>query len=151
MRQTFALSLRAASVAAYAFAAFIIACSAAVMATAPAHAEAAAVAGGFVKKDIRIDGGWEIVTQADGRRVLRFDEAFSTRNGPDLKVFLSPTPIADVTGRTAVEGAVLLGVLKSNKGAQEYDIPADLDLAGFSSVLVHCEAYSKLWGGGALR
>jgi len=33
---------------------------------------------------------------------------------------------------------------------QEYEIPAGIDIADFASLLVHCEAYSVLWGGAAI-
>ena len=67
-----------------------------------------------------------------------------------MKVFLSPQSIDAVNGKTAIDGAVLLGVLQNKKGGQDYIVPEGVDLANFGSVLVHCEAYSKLWGGGAL-
>ncbi len=42
------------------------------------------------------------------------------------------------------------GVLKTNKGGQEYEISAGTHISQFSTVLVHCEAYSVLWSGGTL-
>lgn len=146
---------RTAFAAFYAVAMALIACTAAVQ-TARADEAAAAVeagpvaSGGFVKKSFNINGAWEIATLEDGRRVLRFDEDFRTRGGPDLKVFLSPASIEDVDGDTAVNGSILLGELVNRRGAQEYEIPADVDLSAFQSVLVHCEEFAKLWGGGAL-
>ncbi|MBI1340515.1 hypothetical protein GC169_09970 [bacterium] len=106
-------------------------------------------AGTFVKKDKRISGSWSIVEEG-GKRIIRFSGDFSAANGPDLKVFLSPTSIADVKGKTAVNGSINLGVLKSTKGAQDYEIPAGVTLSNFKSVLVHCEEYAVLWGGGDL-
>ena len=55
-----------------------------------------------------------------------------------------------VTGKTGTQGALELGALKSNTGAQSYIIPASVNLSASQSVLVHCEAYSKLWAAGAL-
>ena len=125
-------------------------------ATVPAFAEApaatsqAAVQGGsFVKKSFKINGDWKVV-QENGQTIIRFSDDFKTRSGPDLKVFLSPQSIDAVNGKTAIDGAVLLGVLQNKKGGQDYIVPEGVDLANFGSVLVHCEAYSKLWGGGAL-
>ena len=125
-------------------------------ATVPAFAEApaattqAAVQGGsFVKKSFKINGNWKVV-QENGQTIIRFSDDFKTRSGPDLKVFLSPQSIDAVNGKTAIDGAVLLGVLQNKKGGQDYIVPEGVDLANFGSVLVHCEAYSKLWGGGAL-
>ena len=119
---------------------------------APAHAQtvaAQATAQPFVKKKKKIKGAWSVV-QENGKTLIRFSDDFKTKNGPDLKVFLSPQSIADVTGETALEGAVLLGLLKSTKGAQDYVLPEGVSLSNFSSVLIHCEAYAILWGGGQL-
>lgn len=103
----------------------------------------------FFKKKYKIKGTWSL-SQRDGKSYVTFSDDFKTKNGPDLKIFLSPLSEADVTGKTALNGAINLGVLKNNKGAQEYEIPAGTNLSQFSTVLVHCEAYAILWGGGAL-
>ena len=102
--------------------------------------------GTFTKKRYSVKGEWEIVS-VDGKPAIRFTDAFKTKNGPDLKVFLSPKPVGDLTGKTALDGAVGLGVLQSNKGGQTYTVPDGVTLADFSSVIVHCESYSVLWGG----
>ncbi len=103
----------------------------------------------FTKKKYNIKGQWSVVHE-DGRTLIRLSEGFKTKNGPDLKIFLSPQSIGDVTGKTALDGAVTLGRLKSNKGTQDYIIPEGVSLANFSSILIHCEAFSVLWGGGSL-
>lgn len=114
------------------------------VASAPAHA-----AQKFKKKKYKIQGDWRIV-QEGGQTLIRFSEDFKTKNGPDLKVFLSPQALSDVTGKTALNGAVKLGKLTSNSGSQDYVLPAGISLSDFSSVLIHCEAFSVLWGGGEL-
>ncbi len=98
--------------------------------------------GEFVKKRYTIHGNWSV--QGD---TISFDESFKTKGGPDLKVFLSPKTISNVTGHTALDGALYLGVLKSNKGQQSYKIPAEIDLSQYESLLIQCEAFSVLWGG----
>ena len=118
----------------------------------PAQAEAATsatISGDFVKKQKSIKGSWEVIQRGD-ETVIKFSDDFRAKNGPDLKVFLSPQTLADVSGRTATNGSVLLGELTSTKGGQEYVLPAGVNIADFASVLVHCEAYSVLWGGGEL-
>lgn len=105
--------------------------------------------GEFVKKRKSIKGDYKIIRE-NGQTIIRFSEDFKTKNGPDLKVFLSPQTIGAVNGKTATQGAINLGVLKSTKGTQDYVIPAGVSLSNFASVLVHCEAYSVLWGGGAI-
>ncbi len=104
----------------------------------------------WVEKGYRIDGGWNIV-EKDGKNVLTFSEDFSTKKGPDLKVYLSKESIQKIKGRNVTKTSILISALKSEKGAQEYQLPDDLNLDDFSSVLIHCEAYSHLWGGGALK
>lgn len=103
----------------------------------------------FFKKKYRIKGTWSLV-ERDGKNFITFSDDFKTKNGPDLKIFLSPTSADNVKGKNAIDGSLNIGALKSNKGAQEYEIPAGTDLTQFSTVLVHCEAYSILWGGGTL-
>jgi len=105
--------------------------------------------GTFAKKKYKIKGDWSVV-QRNGQTYIKLSEDFKTKNGPDLKIFLSPKTVAAVNGKNAVNGAINLGALKSNKGGQEYLVPAGVNLANFNSVLVHCEAYSVLWGAGDL-
>ncbi len=118
-------------------------------ATASVTISAELPSGTFVKKKKKLKGAWEVVQRGD-KTFIVFGEDFRAANGPDLKIFLSPQTVSDVTGKTAVNGAINIGELKSTKGVQEYEVPAGVNLADFNSVLVHCEAYSVLWGGGDL-
>ncbi len=104
----------------------------------------------WIGKGYDINGGWNISEQ-DGKQILTFDEDFSTRKGPDLKIYLSRESIQKVKGRSVTKSSVLISPLKSEKGAQQYELPSDLNLDDFSSVLIHCEAYAHLWGGGSLK
>ncbi|MDJ0920548.1 MAG: DM13 domain-containing protein [Henriciella sp.] len=105
--------------------------------------------GTFVRKSKKLKGGW-VVEQRGEKTVIVFDDAFVAARGPDLKIFLSPTPFEDVKGKTAVKGSINIGELKSTKGRQEYELPAGVRLSDYQSLLVHCEAYSVLWGGSDL-
>ena len=109
-------------------------------------AEMKTASGAFEKKRYTIHGNWS-VQRKDGQTVVAFDEAFKTKGGPDLKVFLSPKPVKQVDGATALKDALYLGVLKSNKGAQTYSVPNDVDLSQYESLIIQCEAFSVLWGG----
>ena len=111
--------------------------------------EASLPSGNFIKKKKKLKGGWEVV-QRDGNTYIKFADDFSASKGPDLKVFLSPLSVAEATGKTAAEGALNIGELQKTKGAQEYLVPAEVNIADYSSVLVHCEKFSVLWGGGDL-
>ena len=122
---------------------------------APANAQiieasvAAQPSGDFVRKSKRLKGSYDVI-ERDGQTIIRFSDDFRAARGPDLKIFLSPSTVSDVTGDTAVNGSVLLGELTSTRGTQEYVVPEGVNLADFGSVLVHCEAYSVLWGGSDL-
>jgi len=134
---------------------FALAVTAPIMTPTPAEAQSSTSAKSFqnqrfFKKKYKINGTWTLV-KLNTKTLIRFSGDFKTKNGPDLKVFLSPKSEADVNGKNALEGALKLGVLTNNRGAQEYEIPAGTDLSQFSTVLVHCEAYSVLWGGGSLK
>jgi len=76
---------------------------------------------------------------------ISLDDDFSTRNAPDLKIFLSPLSASEVKNKTAVPGSLLIAPLQSNKGQQSYVVPAGTDLSQYKSVIIHCEAYTKLW------
>lgn len=102
--------------------------------------------GTFVKKRYTIDGNWSLNT-VDGKTIITFSDGFKTKGGPDLKVFLSRKSLDNLSGKTALDNAIKLGVLKSNKGEQSYILPENTDLTEFKSVLIHCEAFSVLWGG----
>lgn len=118
--------------------------------TLPSYAtdseNAAVVDQNFVKKRYTIKGEWS-VSQHDGKTVIQFNDAFKTKSGPDLKVVLHKNTVDNVDPKTAVQDGVKIGVLKSNKGAQSYILPDDITLSDFKSVLIHCEAFSVLWGG----
>jgi len=86
----------------------------------------------------------------DGTRVLRF-ENFAVLNGPDLHVYLTvQDPVPDTVG-SELEGAFDLGGLKGNIGDQNYDIPADLDLSGYHSVVIWCQPFRVPFNAASLQ
>jgi hypothetical protein len=77
---------------------------------------------------------------ADGSRVLRF-ENFEVLNGPDLHVYLAPVnPVPNTVG-VELAGATDLGQLKGNVGNQNYELPAELDLSLYQSVVIWCQPF----------
>ena len=90
----------------------------------------------------RYSGEGDAIVLGDGseQRFLRF-ENFSTDNGPDLRVYLSTS---DATGDSGAfdDDFVDLGVLKGNIGDQNYEIPPDVDLAVYDTVVVWCVRFS---------
>ncbi len=105
--------------------------------------------GSWINKQYTVKGEWSIEQRGD-QQVITFNEKFKTKKGPDLKVFLSKRSIKNVTGSNATEGSLLVSALKNNKGKQEYVLPAGIDASDYTSLLIHCEAYSVLWGGADL-
>jgi len=78
---------------------------------------------------------------ADSSRILRLQN-FSVENGPDLYVYLVPVdPVPSASG-SEIAGSYSLGRLKGNVGDQNYEIPADLDLSQYKSVVIWCQAFA---------
>ena len=100
----------------------------------------------FVKKRYNINGTWN-VTELDGQKTIHFGEDFKTKGGPDLKLYLSTRSLTELKSGDVEGSSVKLSVLKSNKGAQSYIIPDDINLSDYKSVVIHCEAFEVLWGG----
>lgn len=106
--------------------------------------------GQFVKKAVKTSGTYRIV-RIDGDLHLELDDSFKTRRAPDLQIFLAAHSLDAATGSNATASSSLrIADLTKRKGAQIYDLPDDLDLTRFNSVLIHCVAYSKLFGAAAL-
>ena len=106
--------------------------------------------GTWTKGNYKIAGAWKII-EKDGKRKVVLGDDFKTRNAPDLKIFLSPLPLAEIGDRNALKGAVLVSPLDRAKGAQSYDIGSDVELGDYQTVIIHCERFSKYWGGAALK
>lgn len=83
-------------------------------------------------------GTAEIQRLADGSLNVRLAN-FSVTSGPDLIVYLSPSPDDYVTGGTS------LGSLKANNGNQNYAIPAGVNLDGVRSVVIWCKSFPTVF------
>lgn len=82
---------------------------------------------------------------ADGSRILRFDDIDIT-NGPDLHVILSPVATAEGRDDVMASGYVDLGQLKGNRGSQNYDIPAEVDItSGDWTVVIYCQPFHVIF------
>jgi electron transfer DM13 len=76
----------------------------------------------------------------EGKKVLRFS-GFETSNGPDVHVYLVASEIEKVNDAVKQAGFIDLGSLKGNKGDQNYDVPADVDLSKYKTVSVWCARF----------
>jgi hypothetical protein len=90
----------------------------------------------------RYSGEGTAIVLNDGseQRFVRF-ENFSTDNGPDLRVYLSASD-ANADSAAFDDDFVDLGVLKGNIGDQNYEIPPDVDLSIYDTVVVWCVRFS---------
>ena len=88
-------------------------------------------------------GSATIYELPDGARLLRFED-FRSKNGPDLHVYLSTAaPTSTFAGLGDAEAH--LGALKGNVGNQNYDIPADIDLSQYRSVVIYCRPFKVVF------
>ncbi|MBI2168682.1 MAG: DM13 domain-containing protein [Actinobacteria bacterium] len=118
-------------------------------AAADAAADAVTFQGSFIERSHATDGTALVLTDEGGRRVLRF-EGFETDNGPDLNVYLSPAG-ADAAASEFDDDYVDLGDLKGNQGDQNYEIPDDVDLDKYSTVVIWCVRFSVAFGAADLQ
>ncbi len=82
------------------------------------------------------EGSATIYQLPDGARVLRFED-FRSKNGPDLHVYLS-TEAPTSTFASLGADEIHLGALKGNVGNQNYEVPDDVDLSQYRSVVIYC-------------
>lgn len=108
--------------------------------------------GQFISHEHETSGTVEILQLSDGQQVLRLKD-LDTSNGPDLKVWLSKGPVVEGQDGWYVFSDydhVDLGPLKGNVGDQNYSIPAEVDPADFSSVVIWCDRFSVSFGAAEL-
>ncbi len=104
--------------------------------------------GTWTKKSNGISGNWKVIDYGSVVRLKFY--SFKTKSAPDLKVYFHPKSISSVTSKNATAGALYLAKLKSTSGYQEYDLPKGFKISSYKSVIIHCEQYTKLWGGADL-
>ena len=106
-----------------------------------------AAMGDFISRSHPTEGSAVVLT--DGiQRFLRFED-FKTDNGPDLNVYLSTAP-TDAPAGQFDDDFIDLGDLKGNIGSQNYEIPADVDLDTYSTVVIWCVRFSVIFGAAEL-
>ena len=95
------------------------------------------------------EGTARVLNDGSEQRVLRF-EGFATDNGPDLNVYLVASDASADAG-TFDDDFVDLGNLKGNIGDQNYEIPPDVDLSVYDTVVVWCVRFSTPFTAADLR
>ena len=82
---------------------------------------------------------------ADGKKTLRLTN-FATSNGPDVHVYLVAAQDAKDNDAVTNAGFLDLGTLKGNIGDQNYELPANADLAKYRAVTIWCKRFSVNFG-----
>ena len=104
--------------------------------------------GPFINRSHPTSGNAIVLGDGTGQRFLRFED-FRTDNGPDLNVYLSSAP-QDAPAGQFDDDFIDLGDLKGNVGSQNYEIPRDVDLNHYSTVVVWCVRFSVVFGAATL-
>jgi hypothetical protein len=82
---------------------------------------------------------------AGGKKMLRLTN-FATSNGPDVHIYLVAATDAKDNDSVTKAGFVDLGSLKGNIGDQNYELPANADLAKYRAVTIWCKRFSVNFG-----
>lgn len=101
----------------------------------------------FVSGEHSTSGTAAIVRTPAGKHFVTITD-LDTSSGPDLRVYLTENAV----GSSGSSGDhVDLGGLKGNRGTQQYEIPADVQLDRFRNVLIWCRAFSVAFGEATLE
>src|SRR5215813_758694 len=82
---------------------------------------------------------------ADSKKMLRLTN-FATSNGPDVHVYLVAAQDAKDNDTVTKAEFVDLGSMKGNIGDQNYELPANADLAKYRAVTIGCTRFSVNFG-----
>jgi hypothetical protein len=103
--------------------------------------------GSFKKLDAirQASGDVIIYQQADNSKVVRF-ENLGVVNGPDLRVVMSQSSAPDtVDAMKANDSEIDLGQLKGTSGSQNYNVPAELDLSQYDTVVIYSRTLNVVY------
>jgi hypothetical protein len=111
----------------------------------PPSEPVAVAAGSFASRNrYTVVGDATVFELEDGRRVLRLED-FESTNGPDLYVYLTVADHADPDSELDAD-IVDLGALRGNVGNQNYDVPEDVDLDVYDTVVIWCLRFTTSFG-----
>lgn len=84
------------------------------------------------------------IIEEGGKRYLEFDSTFSTADGPDVFVVLSRS--GKVSNKLEEGDYRTIEKIKSFSGAQRYELPGDINLDEFESVVIWCRQFNVNFG-----
>lgn len=87
---------------------------------------------------------------SDNSLTLRFDEFFVI-NGPTLKVYLSVNPTPKTAAEVKAGDFFVVSTLKGTFGNQNYELPPELTLARYRSVVIFSEDFNVIYSSAALN
>lgn len=88
------------------------------------------------------------IVMENGKRYLEFDGAFTTAQGPDVKIILHRNQTIPVNVQEA--DYITIAELKKFDGAQRYELPANINPSQFKSVGIWCRQFNVTFGFAAL-
>ncbi|MGK7930160.1 MAG: DM13 domain-containing protein [Microcystaceae cyanobacterium] len=96
-----------------------------------------------VEQEKMTTGQVRIISE-NGKRYLELDNQFTTAEGPDVELLLHKKSKVGVklSENENKNEYITLARLKSFQGAQRYEIPADVDLDVFKSVVIWCRKFN---------
>ena len=94
-------------------------------------------------------GNVQVLRTEGGAGLVRLTE-FQVTNGPDLEVWLVANPDPQTSQDVKTSEWVSLGQLKGNIGDQTYNVPVDVDLSDYGSVVIWCEQFGVLFSPASL-
>lgn len=94
------------------------------------------------------EGTANVLNDGTAQRFLRFEDDFAGDNGPDLNVYLTRADGGRDVGDS--DDYIDLGDLKGNIGSQNYEIPEDVDLTEFDTVVIWCVRFGVSFGAAEL-
>jgi hypothetical protein len=114
--------------------------------SAPTQASVPLMTGTFRDADSihRGKGTVTILDAGNGRRLARLTD-FQVTNGPDLEVWLVAKPHIQSSSDVTASKYVSLGQLKGNIGDQNYEIPANVEINDYESIVIWCEQFGVLF------
>ncbi len=95
-------------------------------------------------------GSVRIIALPGGQRLLRLDDFFVSINS-DLEIWLSEAPHPTSTPEAAASPHRRVSFLKATAGSMNYELPADLDLSRYRSIVIWCELTSNAYAAATLE
>lgn len=101
--------------------------------------------GEFVTQEHDTSGTVTVLELPDGSRHVRLED-LATSDGPDLHVWITDQEAGGDWFKYRDGRYVALGGLKGTHGSANYEIPADADISGMTSVVIWCDRFSVAFG-----